>query len=92
MWCDFSENLNDNGFKLKYDFNQSQSKNGTIYSYKYRWIDCFPCRCEINIFEIIVDYISLQVTFFFNNAEIDINLSNNDLLFVFQEGGVQCLE
>lgn len=92
MWCDFSEYLNNTGSEIEYVFTQSQSKNGTIYSYKYRWINCYPCRRKTNCFEIIVDYNALQVKFFFNNDPIDINLSNEDLLFVFQEGEIQCLE
>ena len=92
LFCDFSEFHNSHGCKIEYVFNQSQSKNGTIYRYEYCWNNCFPCRRIKNIFEIIVDYVSLQVKYLFNNDEIDINLSNETLLYVFQEGGVECLE
>lgn len=92
LWCKFSEFLNSHGSEIEYMFNQSQSKNGTIYSYEYCWVNCFPCRCKKNTFEIIVDYISLKVKYLFNNDEIDINLSDDELVDVFAEGGTQCLE
>ena len=92
LFCDFSEFHNSHGCKIEYVFNQSQSKNGTIYRYEYRWNNCLPCRSINNIFEIIVDYASLRVKYLFNNDEIDINLSDDELVDVFAEGGTQCLE
>lgn len=92
LWVDFTEFANNNVLEIDYVFNQSQSKNGTIYRYEYRWNNCFPCRCKKNVFEIIVDYISLKVKFLFNNDELDIYLPDSLLLDVFTDGGTECLK